>query len=144
MSINSVAVVGNLTRDPELRNLSSGTSLCSLRVAVNERVKDGNGQWSDRANYFDVTVWGKMGENCAQYLAKGSRVGVQGRLRWSEWDATDGSGKRQKVEIVAQEVMFLTPRREGDGQQQTGGGYSENYGSGESAPVGGTDDDIPF
>src|SRR6266404_7906139 len=101
-NINRVVLVGNLTKDPELRTTPSGTSVCKLRVAVNTRQKDSStGEWGDKPNYFDVTVWGNQAESCAQYLSKGRPVGVDGRLEWREWDATDGSGKRQAVEVVA-------------------------------------------
>src|SRR2546423_14703345 len=84
-NINRVILTGNLTRDPELRSLPSGTSVCSLRVAVNTRRKDqSSGEWVDKPNYFDVTVWGQQGENCAQYLAKGRPVAGDGRLAWRE------------------------------------------------------------
>src|SRR5680860_192361 len=78
--IAHVTLVGNLTRDPELRQLPSGTSLCKLGVAVNSSIKDSSGQWVEKANFFDVTVWGQQGENCARYLAKGRQVAVDGRL----------------------------------------------------------------
>jgi single-strand DNA-binding protein len=106
-AINTVAITGHLTRDPELRTLSSGATVCTLRVAVNGRHKDtGSGEWVDVPNFFDVTVWGAQGENAATYLAKGRPVAVQGRLRWREWETDDG-GKRQAVDIVAETVQFL-------------------------------------
>jgi len=109
-SINRVVVVGNLTRDPELRHTQSGMAVCSLRIAVNTRRKDpGTGEWGEKPNYFDVTVWGNQGENCAQYLAKGRQVAIDGRLEWREWEAQDGS-KRQAVEIVADTVQFIGGR----------------------------------
>ena len=117
-NINRVVLVGNLTRDPELRHTPSGTPVCSLRVAVNTRRKDESGQWVDKPNYFDVTAWGQQGENCAQYLSKGRPVAVDGRLEWREWDAQDGT-KRQAVEIIADSVQFLGGRGEGgEGQPQ--------------------------
>ena len=73
-NINRVVLTGNLTRDPELRSTPSGTSICSLRVACNTRRKDASGEWVDKPNYFDVTVWGAQGENCANYLSKGRPV----------------------------------------------------------------------
>ena len=94
----------NLTKDPELRSTGSGMSVCQLRVAVNSRRKDQNGEWVDKPNYFDVTVFGAQGENCANYLAKGRPVAVEGRLDFSEWEAKDGSGKRNKVEIIANDL----------------------------------------
>jgi single-strand DNA-binding protein len=144
-NINRVVLVGNLTRDPEMKHLPSGTALCSLRIAVNTRRKDESGQWADKPNYFDVSVWGAQGESCAQYLAKGRPVAIDGRLEWREWEASDGSGKRQAVEIVADNVQFLGSR-----------GDSEGGGSGQFVPAGAaqsssadfpsspTDDDIPF
>ena len=91
-NINRVVLVGNLTRDPELRHTPSGTAVCSLRLAVNTRRKDGaTGEWTEKPNYFDITVWGNQGENCAQYLAKGRPVAIDGRLEWREWDAQDGT-----------------------------------------------------
>jgi len=153
-NINSVVVTGNLTKDPELRNLESGTSVCKLRIAVNSRRKDQSGQWVDKPNYFDVTVWGAQGENCSTYLSKGRPVAVQGRLEWREWDAKDGSGKRQSVEIIAEAVQFLGSRDGAGGQGSGNGGFTpqsdvpadtSDFDS-EPAAVGasGSDDDIPF
>ena len=144
-NINRVVLVGNLTRDPELRNTPSGMSVCSLRIAVNTRRKDNStGQWTEKPNYFDVTVWGNQGESCAQYLSKGRPVAIDGRLEWREWDATDGSGKRQAVEIVAENVQFLGSR------DSAGAGGEPQFvpagAAGESAdfPASSADDDIPF
>src|SRR6185312_12578962 len=82
-NINRVIITGNLTSDPDLRSLPSGTSVCKLRVACNTRRKDNStGEWVDKPNYFDVTVWGAQGENCARYLSKGRPVAVDGRLEW--------------------------------------------------------------
>ena len=107
-NINRVVLTGNLTRDPELRSLQSGTSVCSLRLASNSRRKE-NGEWVDKPNYFSVTVWGAQGENCARFLSKGRPVCIDGRLDWREWTAQDGS-KRESVEIVAESVQFLGSR----------------------------------
>ena len=153
-NINRVIITGNLTRDPELRNLQSGTSVCKLRIAVNTRRKGAGGEWEDRANYFDVTVWGAQGENCATYLQKGRPVAVDGRLEWREWESQDG-GKRQAVEIVADTVQFLGSR-DGSGAPSggNGGGFqggsdipadTSDFDSASPAGVGaGSDDDIPF
>jgi single-strand DNA-binding protein len=141
-NINRVVLVGNLTRDPELRHTPSGTPVCSLRIAVNTRRKDETGQWVDKPNYFDVTVWGQQGENCAQYLAKGRPVAIDGRLEWREWEAQDGS-KRQAVEIVADSVQFLGGRGEPGGENQyvpAGATAQADADFGSSA----ADDDIPF
>jgi single-strand DNA-binding protein len=147
-NINRVVVTGNLTRDPELRSLPSGTSVCKLRVAVNSRRKDQSGEWVDKPNYFDVTVWGAQGENCATYLSKGRPVAVDGRLDWREWEAQDGS-KRQSVEIIADSVQFLGSRDD----QSGGNGITprsdvpadtSDFEDAEPAAVGSKDDDIPF
>src|SRR5579862_5928122 len=115
-NINRVVLVGNLTRDPELRHTSSGMAVCSLRIAVNTRRKDSaTGQWTEKPNYFDVTVWGNQGENCAQYLSRGRPVAIDGRLEWREWEAQDGT-KRQAVEVVADSVQFLGGRDGGGGE----------------------------
>jgi len=144
-NINRVVLVGNLTRDPELRHTPSGTAVCSLRIAVNTRRKDAaTGEWGEKPNYFDITVWGNQGENCAQYLSKGRPVAVDGRLEWREWEAQDGS-KRQAVEIVADSVQFLGGRgemSEGGEPQFVPAGAAQQSGS--DFTSGPTDDDIPF
>ncbi|MDP9308992.1 MAG: single-stranded DNA-binding protein [Actinomycetota bacterium] len=144
-NINRVVLLGNLTKDPELRHTPSGTAVCSLRLAVNTRRKDGaTGEWTEKPNYFDITVWGNQGENCAQYLAKGRPVAIDGRLEWREWDAQDGT-KRQAVEIIADSVQFLGSRGEGEG-----GGQPQFVPAGAAAQTenadfaAGADDDIPF
>ena len=113
-NINRVVLTGNLTRDPELRSLPSGMSVCSLRLAVNTRRKGASGDWEDKPNYFDVTVWGAQGENCARYLSKGRPVAIDGRLEWREWETQDGN-KRQAVDIVADTVQFLGGRDDAGG-----------------------------
>jgi single-strand DNA-binding protein len=145
-NINRVVLTGNLTRDPELRSTSGGTSVCSLRIASNTRRRNSAGEWEDKPNYFDVTVWGAQGENCANYLSKGRPVAVDGRLDWREWEAQDGS-KRQAVEIIANSVQFLGSRDgagNGNGfqaQSDVPADTSDFEGAGVG---GGKDDDIPF
>ena len=146
-NINRVVVSGNLTRDPELRSTPGGTSVCSLRIAVNSRRKDESGNWVDKPNYFDVTVWGAQGENCAQYLAKGRPVAVDGRLDWREWEAKDGS-KRQSVDIIADSVQFLgsrdAPQTNGAAESDLPADTSDFQQAGVAGSGGGSDDDIPF
>jgi single-strand DNA-binding protein len=149
-NINRVIITGNLTRDPELRSLPSGTSVCELRVAVNSSRKDESGNWVDKPNYFNVKVWGAQGENCATYLSKGRPVAVDGRLDWREWEGQDGQ-KRQSVEIIADRVQFLGSR---DGGGESGGSRftpqsdvpadTSDFDSPEPAAVGASEDDIPF
>jgi single-strand DNA-binding protein len=164
-NINRVILTGNLTRDPELRSTNSGFNICSLRLAVNNRRKDNqSGQWVDEPNYFDITVFGAQGENCAKFLSRGRPVAIDGRLKWREWTDQNTQQKRQAVEVIADSVQFLGGGQDGGGQG--GGGYG-SYAPQQSdvpadvsdfqrapAPVGGgmdtnghsapADDDIPF
>jgi single-strand DNA-binding protein len=157
-SINSVIVIGNLTRDPELKATPSGTSVCSLRIAVNDSVKDpGTGEWVEKANYFTVDVFGRQAESCAQYLAKGRQVAVSGRLRWRQWETQDGQ-KREAVSIAADKVQFIGSRDVGGGQGGGGDSYANRQPARQAggAPFNDTglagpppsdftdDDDIPF
>ena len=153
-NINRVVLTGNLTRDPELRALSSGNSVCSLRLACNGRRKNNQtDQWEDVPNYFDITVWGAQGENCHRYLSKGRPVAIDGRLQWREFTDKDGN-KRQAVDIVAESVQFLGGRE--DGPAGNSNGFSSSVRAAESdvpidtgdfdrTPVSaGADEDIPF
>ncbi len=120
--------------------------MCELGIAVNERSKDASGEWGDRVNFFNVTVWGAQGENVARYLKKGSPVAVDGRLRWEQWEK-DGQ-KRSAVKVVADNVQFL-PTRDRDGGGGGGGGrqHTGQAASGDTfAPSSSQqyDDDIPF
>jgi single-strand DNA-binding protein len=145
-NINRVVLEGNLTRDPELRHTPSGTAVCSLRLAVNTRRKDGaTGEWTEKPNYFDITVWGNQGESCAQYLSKGRPVAVDGRLEWREWDAQDGT-KRQAVEVIADSVQFLGGRGDGEGggNQFVPAGATTQADNADFGAGGASDDDIPF
>jgi single-strand DNA-binding protein len=150
LNINSVTLSGNLTKDPEMKNVGD-TSVTKLRLAVNKRVKE-NGEWADKPMYFDVDAWGRQGEIVAQYCTRGSHLTISGRLDWREWESDDGS-KRQAVSIVAA-VIELPSKREAE--QARGGGVAA--GSATNAPSGSDfvkqnatnptdfagDDDIPF
>jgi len=149
-SVNVVVLVGNLTRDPELRATSGGTSVCRLGLAVNERTKDpATGEWGERPNYFDIDVFGAQGENCAKYLTKGRQVAVEGRLRWRSWETQEGQ-KRSAVSVVANSVQFIGPRDGGAGGgyggDSPGGGAPFNKGGLEPDTSHGEpiEDDIPF
>jgi single-strand DNA-binding protein len=134
--LNRVTLVGRLTRDPELRHTQGGDPVCSIRLAVSSRSRDETGNWGDRSNYFDITVFGRQAETASTYLAKGRRIGVDGRLSWREWQAQDGT-KRQNVEVIANDVFFLDSRGEGgggEGTSQQGAGWGERQGS-ETAPA---------
>jgi single-strand DNA-binding protein len=146
-NINRVVLTGNLTRDPELRNTTGGTAVCSLRLACNTRRRDSSGEWVDKPNFFDITVWGAQGENCAQYLAKGRPVAVDGRLEWREWEDKQGN-KRQSIDIIADSVQFLGSRDGADngGRFTPQSDVPADTADFQSAPSGGSsqDDDIPF
>jgi single-strand DNA-binding protein len=105
-SINRVVLVGRLTRDPELRALPSGINVCSLRVACNSSRRDAEGDYREKPNYFDVSVYGGASDNVGRYTRKGSRVAIDGRLEWREWETADLQ-KRQAVSVVADTVQFL-------------------------------------
>src|ERR671915_438572 len=145
-NLNRVIITGNLTRDPELRNLPSGTAICNLRVAVNSRRKDNQtGEWVDKPNYFNVKVWGPQGENCAQYLSKGRPVAIDGRLDWSEWEDQQGN-KRQSVDIIADSVQFLGSREgsENGGRFTPQSDLPADTGDLQRAPTGGRRKPCPF
>ena len=152
--INRVVIAGNLTRDPETRELAGGNSVTKLRIAVNTRIKDRDtGQWGDKPNYFDVTVWGAQGQNVQKYCQKGSQLMIDGRLEWREYETQAGE-KRQAVEIIAENTRFGSRTDGGEG----GGGYSGGSRAQDdftpvgapAAPAAGSggaqqdDDDIPF
>jgi len=148
-SYNKVLLMGNLTRDVELKQLPSGMSVGRIGLAVNERYKDKNEQWVERANFIDCEIFGRRAEVMAQYLSKGSPVFVEGRLRLDTWqDRNDGSN-RSKLKVVIENFEFISSRGEGGGGGGGGGGRGpsrqnspaggpENYGEPVSA------DDIPF
>ena len=143
-NINRVVLVGNLTRDPELRHTPGGTPVCNLGIAVNSRRKDESGNWVDKPNFFRISVFGNQAESCAQYLSKGRPVAIDGRLDWRQWEQ-DGV-KREAVEIVAESVQFLGSRGDGEGGGSPGGGGNQFIPAEAdftSTPTGG-DDDIPF
>lgn len=125
-SFNQVTLMGNLTRDPELRSTPSGQSVCSFSLALNRSYKGADGTWQEATDYVDVVAWGPLGERVAQYLTKGRPALVSGRLQSSTWEK-DGQ-KRSKVEVIAQDVTFLGGRGEGG----EGGGFS---GGGSAAPA---------
>ncbi|MBR2803622.1 MAG: single-stranded DNA-binding protein [Eggerthellaceae bacterium] len=142
MAINSVSISGNLTRDPEVRQTRSGMPVMTFGVAVNERRKGQSGEWEDYTNFIDCTLFGKRAQSLSQYLGKGTKVSVQGKLHWSQWEDRNG-GKRSKVEVVVDEIEFMSQRK----QQQSGYQGDAQYVQAETydAPQGGYySDEIPF
>jgi single-strand DNA-binding protein len=127
-SINRVTLVGRLTRDPELRALASGRSVCSLRVACSGVSRDADGEYHERPNYFDVSVFGAAAESVERYTKKGRRVAIDGRLQWREWESEE-QGRREAVSIVADAIQFLDgPSGErGEWAEQDGGPGAQDH-----------------
>lgn len=125
-SLNQVTLMGNLTRDPELRQTPTGQNVCSFSLALNRSYKDASGAWQEATDYIDIVAWGPLAERVSQYLTKGRRCLVQGRLQSRSWEQ-EGQ-KRSKVEVLANDVTFLDSRGGGENE---GGGYS----GGASAPA---------
>ena len=128
-SFNKVMLMGNLTRDPELRYTSNGSAVTSFGLAVNRKFKQGD-EWKEDVCFVDITVWGKQGENCAEYLSKGRPAFVEGRLQYSTWES-DGQ-KKSKLEVVANTVQFLGSRSDSHGETSSGQTTVSN------------EDDVPF
>ena len=165
-NLNQVLLLGNLTRDPEVRYTPKGTAVGDLGLAVNRRVSDGNGNWSDEVTFVDVTVWGTNAENAQKYLTKGRGVFIEGRLQMDTWEDKQSGQKRSKLKVVAEVLQFLpdgkggTPGGGGGGHQRGGDpGYQGGGGGGggmqrSGPPQGGSpadtgdyrdeEDDIPF
>src|SRR4051812_12820852 len=138
-SVNKVIILGNLGAKPELKYLPSGQAVCELRVATNETFTDKNQQKQERTEWHRIVVWGKTGENCAQYLDKGRSVYVEGRLQTRSWDDKNTGEKKYATEIVAQSVQFLGGQGPGGGggEGRTGGGGGGGGGGGYGGPGGG-------
>jgi single-strand DNA-binding protein len=142
MNINRVVLVGNLTRDPESKSTTSGLSILSMRVAFNERRKNNaTGEWEDSPNYVDVTMFGTRAESLAKLaLPKGSRIGIDGKLRWREWETPSGE-KRSAIEIIADDIMLLSAREGGGAPAESRAGAT----FGAAAPADDLEgEEIPF
>ena len=128
---NRVILIGNLTRDPEVKYLQSGTAVCEISVALNDRMKDSSGQWVDRVSYVEVTLWSRSAEIAGEYLRKGSPIFVEGRLQQDTWESQDGQ-KRSKLRVICERMQLVGGR--GDG---AGGSSNSSVGSATSGPSGG-------
>ena len=134
MSINRVIISGNLTRDPELRNTQSGMAVLSFGVAVNDRRKNPTtGEWEDYPNFVDCTMFGARANSLSQYLSKGTKVCIEGKLRWSQWER-DGQ-KRSKLEVIVDEIEFMSSRNSNGGGSSYGGDPYGNQGYSAPAPA---------
>ena len=145
-SFNRVILVGNLTRDPELRYTSSGTAVTDVGLAVNDRYKNAKGEWVDQPTFVDVTLWARTAEVASEYLSKGSPVLIEGRLKLDTWETNDGQ-KRSKLHVVGERMQMLGRPGEGGSQRppERQDDYSqtvpvEQNQAGPPAPG----DDIPF
>lgn len=128
MSVNRVILTGNLTRDPELRSTAGGMSILKMGLAFNDRRKNAeSGTWEEVPNFVDITMFGNRAESLSRMLTKGMRIGVDGKLRWSQWESPQGD-KRSKLEVIADDIEFL------DSRGGSGSGGSGNY-SAPSAPA---------
>jgi len=132
--MNKIVIIGNLTRDPQVRTTNAGATVCSFAVAVNRRFADADGNRG--VDYFNVSAWRQLGENCAKYLKKGSKVGVAGELQVRQYDDKEGQ-KRTAVDINADEVEFLSPR-------SAGGDLGGEGAAAEAGMVPVADDNLPF
>ncbi len=119
MNINRVVLTGNLTKDPELRSTQSGTSVVALRVASNARQKTKDGEWVEKPNYIDITVFGAVAENCQKYLEKGRGIAVDGRLDHQEWETKEGE-KRNTLRVIADQIQFLPNQNNKNGTEPEG------------------------
>ena len=152
MSINRVIISGNLTRDPDLRSTASGMAVLSLGVAVNDRRRNQQtGEWEDYPNFVDCTMFGTRAESLARFLSKGTKVTIEGKLRWSQWER-DGQ-KRSKLEVVVDDLEFMSSRNGGQQGGYNNGGYgNQSYAPAAPAPAAPVieasssvyDEDIPF
>lgn len=128
-TINRVVLVGHLTKDTELRSLPSGTSVCNLRVACNSARRGAEGEYHDKPNYFDVSVYGAVAESVNRYTHKGSRIAIDGRLEWREWETSEQQ-KRQTVSVVADTVLFLDkPGERSETGRPENGESSDGFGA---------------
>ena len=126
MSINRVVISGNLTRDPDLRSTASGMPVLGFGVAVNDRRKNQQtGEWEDYPNFIDCTMFGARAQSVSRFLSKGSKVAIEGKLRWSQWER-DGQ-KRSKIEVIVDELEFMTSRNDGSGQRQYAPAQANQY-----------------
>ncbi|QTN34178.1 single-stranded DNA-binding protein [Akkermansiaceae bacterium] len=148
-NLNKVMLIGNLTRDPELRHTPKGSAVADLSIAVNRRTQDGNGGWRDETIFVDVTVWGNTAENAHKYLTKGRGVFIEGRLQMDTWDDKETGKKRSKLKVVGEILQFLPDGKGGATRQynsEEGGSSGGDRQGGSPAPAGDyeEEDDIPF
>jgi single-strand DNA-binding protein len=154
-SLNRVQLIGNLGKDPEVKYTPQGTPVAKLTIATNERFKDKSGEWQDRTEWHNVVLWQRQAEIAGEYLKKGSKVYIEGRLQTRSWDDKQTGQKKYMTEVVASDLILLGARSEAGGGDSSGSSRSASTGGNnfdqrvpepEHAPVSGpiTDEDIPF
>jgi len=152
-SVNKVILIGNLGKDPEVKFTPGGTAVAKITLATNERFKDKAGEWQDRTEWHNVVLWARLAEIAGEYLKKGGKVYIEGRLQTRSWDDKNTNQKKYMTEVVANDLVLLGGRGEGGGE--SGGGYSRGTSAGNNfdqrapepepaatGPI--TDEDIPF
>jgi single-strand DNA-binding protein len=140
-SLNKVMLIGNLGKDPEVRYTTSGTAVASFSVATTDKIKNKNGEWEERTEWHNITLWARLAEIAGEYLSKGKTVFIEGRLQTRKWQDKDGRD-RYTTEIVGEKMQMLSPKGEGGGRQ--GGGRAGGEPVYEDPAGFNADDDIPF
>jgi single-strand DNA-binding protein len=148
-SVNKVILIGNLGKDPEVKVTPSGTPVAKFTLATNERYKDKAGQWQDRTEWHNLVAWQRTAEIIGEYVKKGSKVYIEGRLQTSSWDDKTTGEKKYRTEIIVSDLVLLSGRGDGDGGSRSGGGNNFDQRAPEPEPAaahtgGITDEDIPF
>jgi single-strand DNA-binding protein len=151
-SVNKVILVGNLGKDPEIKYTPSGTPVAKFSLATNERYKDKGGEWQDRTEWHNIVAWQRLAEIVGEYVKKGAKVYIEGRIQTSSWEDKQSGEKKYRTEIIAQDLVLLGGRGEGDGETRASRGASAGASSDQrnqhaeepahSAEI--TDEDIPF
>src|SRR5690349_23634411 len=149
-SVNKVILIGNLGQDPEVKYTPQGTAVAKITLATNERYKDKGGEWQDRTEWHNVVLWQRLAEIAGEYLKKGSKVYIEGRLQTRSWDDKQTNQKKYMTEVVVQDLVLLSGRGEGGGESSGSRGSGNNFDqrapepepAGASGPI--TDEDIPF
>jgi single-strand DNA-binding protein len=146
-SVNKVILIGNLGKDPEVKYTPSGTAVAKFSLATNERYKDKGGEWQDRTEWHNIVAWQRLAEIVGEYVKKGSKLYIEGRLQTSSWDDKESGQKRYKTEVIANDLVLLSGRGEGEGPGRSRGasasaGMDQRVPEPDTAQI--TDEDIPF
>lgn len=146
-SVNKVILIGNLGKDPEVKYTPSGTAVAKFSIATNERYKDKGGEWQDRTEWHNIVAWQRLAEIVGEYVKKGSKLYIEGRLQTSSWEDKESGQKRYKTEVVANDLVLLSGRGEGEGSGRSRGasasaGMDQRVPEQDTAQI--TDEDIPF